>query len=65
VENQVMIGAGTLVPPGKTLDSGYLYLGNPCKRVRKLKNKELEYLSYSARHYVKLKNQYLQHGNSN
>jgi carbonic anhydrase/acetyltransferase-like protein (isoleucine patch superfamily) len=60
VENHVMIGAGSLVPPGKTLDSGYLYLGNPCKRVRKLKEHELEYLGYSAQHYVRLKNQYLQ-----
>ena len=48
IEDQVMIGSGTLVPPAKTLESGYLYLGNPCKRVRKLSEREVEYLRYSA-----------------
>lgn len=59
VNNQVMVGAGTLVPPRKNLDSGYLYLGNPCKRVRKLSDEELAYLRYSAEHYVRLKNRYM------
>lgn len=60
VNNHVMIGAGSLVPPGKVLESGYLYLGNPVKAVRKLTAQELENLEYSARHYVKLKNAYLE-----
>ncbi|MEX1033968.1 MAG: gamma carbonic anhydrase family protein [Cellvibrionaceae bacterium] len=59
VEDDVMIGAGTLVPPGKVLESGYLYLGSPCKRARALKDTELKHLSYSARHYAKLKDTYL------
>jgi carbonic anhydrase/acetyltransferase-like protein (isoleucine patch superfamily) len=54
VENQVMLGAGSLVPGGKTLEAGYLYLGNPCRRVRALEPRELEYLDYSAQHYVRL-----------
>jgi carbonic anhydrase/acetyltransferase-like protein (isoleucine patch superfamily) len=54
VEDQVMIGAGSVVPPGKTLVSGYLYLGNPCKKLRKLKPRELEFLRYSAEHYQRL-----------
>ncbi|MBD3671067.1 MAG: gamma carbonic anhydrase family protein [Gammaproteobacteria bacterium] len=54
VEDRVMLGAGSLVPPGKTLESGYLYLGSPVKRIRKLSQEELDYFSYSARHYVKL-----------
>ena len=58
VEDQVMIGAGTLVSPGKKLQSGYLYLGNPCKRVRALTEKELDSLQYSAEHYVRVKNRY-------
>ena len=54
VENQVMIGAGTLVPPRATLTSGNLYLGIPAKKVRCLTNKEKEALTYSAIHYVSL-----------
>ncbi len=59
VENHVMIGAGSVVTPRKILKSGHLYLGSPCKRVRKLEAKELEYLGYSAQHYVRLKNRYI------
>ncbi len=59
VEDQVMIAAGTMVPPRKVLQSGYLYLGNPCKQVRKLEAKELDYLRYSAEHYMRLKDRYL------
>ena len=54
IEDQVMVGAGTLVTAGKTLQSGYLYLGNPCKQVRKLKQRELDFLRYSAEHYQRL-----------
>lgn len=59
IEDQVMIGAGSLVPSGKKLDSGYLYLGSPCKRIRKLGRSELEHLRYSAEHYVRLKSRYM------
>ena len=59
IEDRVMIGAGSIVPPGKLLESGYLYLGSPCKRMRKLDDKELGYLRYSAEHYVRLKDRYL------
>lgn len=59
VEDRVMIGAGSVVPPNKRLESGYLYLGNPCKRVRALSEDELEYLAYSSAHYVRLMKRYL------
>lgn len=59
IEKLVMIGAGSLVPPHKVLKSGYLYLGNPAKAVRKLTDEEKEKLIYSAKHYVKLKDKYL------
>ena len=58
VEDQVMIGAGSVVPPNKQLQSGYLYLGNPCRRIRQLTDDEIAYLDYSAQHYVKLKHKY-------
>jgi carbonic anhydrase/acetyltransferase-like protein (isoleucine patch superfamily) len=54
IESEVILGAGSLVPEGKRLTSGHLYLGSPAKQVRKLINRDLQYLDYSARHYVQL-----------
>ncbi len=59
VQKHVLVGAGSLVPEGKVLESGYLYLGSPAKKVRPLTEKELEHFLYSANHYIRLKNQYL------
>ncbi|MDH5217691.1 MAG: gamma carbonic anhydrase family protein [Gammaproteobacteria bacterium] len=59
IESHVMVAAGTLVPPGKILESGYLYMGNPVKQARPLKEKEIEYFSFSAQHYVNLKDKHL------
>lgn len=59
VEDEVMIGAGALVPPGRRLESGYLYLGQPAHRARPLTQAERESLGYSARHYAKLARRYL------
>ncbi len=54
----VMIGAGSLVPPNKKLESSTLYVGSPIKKIRPLTAKERDFLQYSASHYVKLKNEY-------
>lgn len=59
VEDDVFIGAGTVVPPNKTLKSGYLYVGNPMKEVRPLKQAEIDFLKQSAINYVALKDDYL------
>lgn len=59
VEDDVFIGAGTVVPPNKTLRSGYLYVGNPMKEARPLKESESAFLKESALNYVKLKDEYL------
>lgn len=58
LEDYVMLGAGSLVPSGKVLASGYLYLGSPAKQVRPLTETEKQFLEYSAAHYVLLKNEY-------
>lgn len=58
IHPQVMIGAGSLVPPGKELLSGFLYLGSPAKQARALRPAELDYLGFSARHYVALQKQH-------
>ena len=59
IEDDVFIGAGSLVPPNKTLLSGYLYVGNPVKQARPLKESEAAFLKQSAINYVELKNEYL------
>ncbi len=56
IEDNVMIGAGSLVPPRKILKSGYLYVGSPVQQVRPLTEKEIAFLPYSATHYVKVMN---------
>ncbi len=59
MRDRVMVGAGSLVSPGKVLESGYLYVGRPALRVRALTAEEIAYLKYSAEHYVRVKNNYL------
>ncbi len=54
IESGVMIGAGSLVPPGKHLQSAYLYTGSPARPARPLSEREKAYFAYSAAHYVKL-----------
>jgi len=58
LEDKVMLGANSLVSPGKRLESGYLYVGSPARQIRELTEKELAWLEYSASHYVDLKNRY-------
>jgi carbonic anhydrase/acetyltransferase-like protein (isoleucine patch superfamily) len=58
IEPRVLLGAGSLVPEGKTLLSGHLYIGRPAKLVRALTTEELAYFEYSAAHYVRLAGAY-------
>lgn len=60
LQPRVMLGAGSLVPEGKILESGYLYLGRPAKKIRPLTEDELAYFAYSAAHYVRLANNHKQ-----
>lgn len=53
------VGAGAIIGPGKVVGEGELWLGNPGRLARKLGEREIESLLYSAQHYVRLKNQYL------
>lgn len=62
IPDRVMVGAGSLISPGKTLEAGMLYMGRPAKMVRALTDEELNYLRYSAEHYMRLKDNYLQGG---
>ena len=55
-----MVAAGAVVPPGKTIAPGTLWRGNPARYARDLSDAEINYLLYSANHYAKLKDRYLE-----
>jgi carbonic anhydrase/acetyltransferase-like protein (isoleucine patch superfamily) len=59
IGDHVLLGAGSLVPVGKVLEAGKLYMGRPAKAVRDLTAEEIVTLRYSADHYIKVKNNYL------
>jgi carbonic anhydrase/acetyltransferase-like protein (isoleucine patch superfamily) len=57
--DRLIIGASSLVPAGKKLEGGYLYVGTPVKQIRSLNEEELISLEYSADHYVEVKNMHM------
>lgn len=59
IEDEVFVAAGSIVAPGKRLESGFLYRGSPAVRARPLTADERANLHYSAEHYVRVKNHYL------
>jgi carbonic anhydrase/acetyltransferase-like protein (isoleucine patch superfamily) len=59
LQDEVFLGAGSLVPPGKTLESGHLYFGNPVKKIRPLTEEEKRFLRFSAQKYVENKDVHL------
>lgn len=52
IESDVIVAAGSLVPPGKRLESGYMYMGSPVKQVRKLSDEEIASIRGYATNYV-------------
>ena len=54
VESDVVIGAGSLVPPRARLQSGYLYLGSPTRRLRPLRDSDRALIEGGWRAYVEL-----------
>lgn len=60
IESDVILAAGSLVPPGKRLESGYLYMGSPAKKSRKLTGDELASIAKHADNYVKYSRAYQQ-----
>lgn len=60
IESDVIIAAGSLVPPGKRLESGYLYMGSPVKQARKLSDDEIKSIGKYASNYVAYQRTYRQ-----
>ncbi|MDY7218417.1 gamma carbonic anhydrase family protein [Denitrificimonas sp. JX-1] len=59
IDNDVVLGAGSIVAPNKHLESGYLYVGRPARKVRALTEQEMKFFTYGASNYVRLKDKYL------
>lgn len=59
LRKNVLLAAGSLVPPGKELEGGYLWVGSPARRARPLTEKELKWFERSASNYVGLGAQYI------
>ena len=60
LEADSMVAGGAVVTPGKTVSSGTLWRGNPARFARDLTEKEISNQAYSAAHYVRLKDLYLE-----
>lgn len=54
VEPYCLIGAGSMVPPGKHYASGNLILGSPARIVRPLTDNERAHIDQSVANYVEL-----------
>ena len=58
VESQAMIGAGSLVTPGKLVAMGELWMGSPARCVRLLSEKERFGNAATTENYVRLAQRY-------
>ncbi len=58
IGDDTIIGAGSLVTQDTALESGYLWIGRPARRLRALSDEERERIVYSAQQYVRLKNRH-------
>ena len=58
IEENCIIGAGTLVTQGKVIPSGSLAFGNPVKIIRQLTQEEILSITNNAISYVSKANEY-------
>ncbi|MBV1908457.1 MAG: gamma carbonic anhydrase family protein [Kangiellaceae bacterium] len=59
IHSEVILGANSLVPPGRELEGGFLWVGSPARKIRPLTDEEKKFFEYSAGNYVKLKDRHL------
>ncbi|MDX2323907.1 gamma carbonic anhydrase family protein [Campylobacter hepaticus] len=59
IEEDSIVGAGSVVTKGKKFPKASLILGNPARLIRTLTPKEIEFLKQSALNYVEFKNEFL------
>jgi carbonic anhydrase/acetyltransferase-like protein (isoleucine patch superfamily) len=59
VERLAMVGAGALVTQNKVVKTGQLWVGNPAKYWRDLKQEETAEIKHRSGHYVRMAEQYV------
>lgn len=59
IERKAMLAAGALLTPGKRVPAGQLWARRPARYMRDLTQEELDYIPWSAAHYVELARDYL------
>ena len=59
IHSNIILGANSLVPPGRKLEGGFLWVGSPARKIRPLTEEEKDFFEYSASNYVKLKDRHL------
>lgn len=62
IEDGAFVGAGSNITPRTVVKSGELWVGNPARFMRKLTEKDIEYIKMDAITYVKLAKEYLANG---
>ena len=50
--SNVIVAAGSLVPPGALLEPGFLYMGSPCKKVRAINENDYKMIIETSKDYV-------------
>ena len=58
LETDIILAAGAVVPPGTRLQSGYLYVGNPVKQLRALREADRGMIRHACEVYVGLAREY-------
>lgn len=58
-----IVGAGSVIPPNKTYPDHSLILGSPAVVKRRITDDEVQFLEWSADHYVDLGKNYILHCN--
>ena len=58
IPSRCLVGGGTLVTPRSKFESGYLILGRPGRMIRKLTDKEIQFLQDSANNYLDISSWY-------
>lgn len=58
IESGAMVAAGALVTPGKCVLAGQVWGGTPARYLRDINESDLQMISYTVPHYVKLARSY-------
>jgi carbonic anhydrase/acetyltransferase-like protein (isoleucine patch superfamily) len=62
IEEEVIVGAGSLVTEGKVMPARHLVIGSPAKAVRPLKDSEIAFVRAAHRDYLELVAAYRRNG---